>query len=762
MPFVNLLALLPLLAPDLPTIAEKTKGLARREGLLPSYLDPQGGAVYLELAPEADGAAGRFLFHESLRTGVGSNDLGLDRGQLGETYVVRLVARGGKALMEAENTAFRASSGDPDEARSVRESFATSVLWSFPTVARDADGRILVDATGFAVRDAHGSARALKYRLDSDRSALEPSGCKAFPTNLEFEARLTFEGGPSPEATAPDARAVTLVQRQSLVELPKDGYVARPFDPRGGALSLDYYDFSAPLGSPLVKRFAVRHRIDRAHPIVYYIDRAAPEPIRSALAEGAGWWAKAFEKAGFPGGFRVEILPPGIDVEDARYNVVQWVHRDTRGYSYGASLVDPRTGEIVQGRVSLDSSRGRQDVLLFEGLLGTAETGKGTPADPARLALARLRQLAAHEVGHTLGFAHNFAASADDRASVMDYPAPRLRLRDGAIDVSEAYATGVGRWDEEAVRHLYAGAEPSKLLFLTDQDADETSGAEPRAVRFDNDDDPLVGLREAMGVRRVALSRFGERNLKPGQPTGELPLVLGPVYFYHRYALDAALRMVGGLRYANAVAGDGTPPPQPVAPARQRAALEALLDAVEPGALELPPGLLARLAPRSYGQPPSREEFATTTSFVFDGLGAANTAADLVVARLLDPKRLQRVLELSTRDRAQLGVQEILDRLLARTFVAPAGASLRETAIRQGVQNVVLERLMDLSDAATPAVRTRADAALRAIRAAQKAPSPWAVELTQRIDRFFARPETAPRRIPAALPILPGAPIGGE
>lgn len=762
---MNLLAFLPLLAPDLPTIAEKTKDLTRREGLLPSYVDAKGGSVYLELKPDATGNAGEFLYTEFLKTGVGSNDLGLDRGQPGETFVVRLVQRGGKVLMEAQNTTFRASSGDAEEARSVRDSFASSVILALPTVAKGTDGKILVDATGFAVRDAHGSARTLQAHLDGERSALEPAGCKAFPINLEFESRLTFvpNGDPSSaiSSVSPDPRSITLVQHVSLLKLPEPGFKTRPFDPRGGAFGVDYYDFSAPLGQPLRKSSAIRFRMDKDHPIVYYVERGAPEPIRSALIEGASWWGKAFADAGFPGGFTVKLLPEGVDPDDARYNVIQWVHRDTRGYSVGSPIIDPRTGEIIQGRVTLDSSRGRQDVLLFEGLLGTANTGKGTPDDPAQLALARIRQLAAHEVGHTLGFAHNFASSTNDRSSVMDYPAPRLRLKGSTIDVSDAYARGIGAWDAAAVKYLYADAPPPKdLRFLTDQDADERSGAEPRATRFDNDDDPVAGLKEALGIRKLALSRFGEENLHPGQPTGELQIVLGPVYFYHRYAANAAIESIGGFHYGNAVRGDGSAPPQPIDGAKQLAALEELLDAIQPDVLDLPASLLARLAPRSFGQSGSAEEFGSNTTFAFDGLGAANTAADTIVGGLLNPARCQRILELSTRTPGLPTLEEVLDRLVLRTFKVPTPTTPRIREIRQGVQDVVIERLMDLSDNSTPAVRMRANAALRSIWGRMSPGTPRTDELTTRIGKFFSRPETAPKRKPAALPALPGAPIG--
>lgn len=791
----SLIAPLLLLGQAPPTIADHVKalGLTRREGLLASYLDRREGKIYLEIpAPNpTTGFSGEFLYVESLRTGLGSNEVGLDRGSPGDALVVRFRPVGTRVLLEQPNQTFRASSPDPDERRAVEESFPISVLQAFPVKARDADGKTLVDATDFIVRDAHGSAREMgSYALDKDRSALTPEACKAFPLNLEFEARLTFttSGVPNPEvaSVSPDGRAVTLVQHHSLVRLPESGYHPRPFDPRAGAWDLTTYDFSAPLGQSLRKRVIYRHRLEKVDPtaarskvkkpIVYYVDRGAPEPIRTALLEGARYWTKAFEAAGLIDAYRVEVLPPDADPEDLRYNVIQWVHRSTRGYSYGSVCADPRTGEILKGRVSLDSSRGRQDVMLFEGLIGADGTGKGGPNDPVTLALARLRQLAAHEVGHTLGFAHNFGSSVDDRASVMDYPAPWVKAKGGQLDFSASYVDRGGPWDEFLVRYAYsdfpAAEEPSalqkilsegqNLTFLTDQDADEQSGADPRAVRFDNGTDPVAGLKEAMEVRRIALGRFGERNLPAGEPTGRLEEVLGPVYFYHRYAVDGALRMVGGMTYSHGVRGDGRVPTAPVPGRQQRAALEALLDAVQPVALDLPPGLVKLLAPPSYGYPRTKESFGSSTRFTFDSLGAANTAADLVIARLLDPARCHRVVELSTHDASLPKLDEILNRLMARTFMVAPAASAREKELRQGVQDVVLVRLMDLADGGSPNVQLRARNVLGAMALRlEKATELRSRDIHWRIMQFFNRlPDAAPRK-PVALPPLPGAPIGG-
>ncbi len=781
---------------DLKPIGEFAKAptLERREGLLPSYLDRREGKLYLEIpAPDGKtGLSGEFLYAESMRTGLGVNGAGLDRGQPGNTKIVRFRPTGRRVLLEQPNHSFRASSSDADERRAVEESFPVSVVHAFPIVARDPDGRMLVDATSFVVRDAHGTARQLGgYALDGDRSALVPEACKSFPLNLELEARLTFTTGgtvrPEVAEVSPDGRAITLVQHHSLVKLPEPGYRPRLFDPRGGAWEQVVYDFSAPLGQPLQKRFIYRHRLERVDPaadqsavkkpIVYYVDRGAPEPIRTALLEGARYWTKAFERAGFVDAFRVEVLPADADPEDLRYNVIQWVHRSTRGYSYGSLVADPRTGEILKGKVSLDSSRGRQDVMLFEGLVGADGTAKGGPNDPVTLALARLRQLSAHEVGHTLGFSHNFGSSVDDRASVMDYPAPWVRVKNGLLDFSATYVDRGGEWDDHLVKFAYtdyvspaeerAGlarilAEGQRLTFLPDQDADEQSGAHPLAVRFDNGGDPVAGFREALAVRKVALDRFGESNVAEGQPLGRLEEVLGPVYFYHRYALNGAAAMVGGMTYSHVVRGDGRAPTAPVPAASQRAALEALLDACQPAALDVPAKLLPLLAPTSYGHERTKEHFSSATTFTFDSLSAANTAADMVIARLLDPARAHRVVELSTRDASLPTLDDVLETVVRRTFWVPAPTTPRERELRQGVQDVVLNRLMDLADTGSPHVAHRAKSTLAAIlNRIKDAPGARNQEVAREVRAFLSRPADAAKRRPAALPPLPGAPIGG-
>lgn len=691
--------------------AQVLAGTTAQQGLLPVHVDRRGGRILLSLPPPGeDGIAARFLYVASLETGLGSAPVGLDRGLAGGSKVLVFRRVGRKIVAEVENSRFRAAGAPAAEQAGVRDSFAYSTIWMGDVAAESADGRLLVDIASFLTRDELNIAQAIRrgeggeFRLVPELSVADPNSVRAFPENIELEGRLTFAStAPTAEIgnIAPVTGNLSFVVRHSLLALPGPGYEPRRFDPRAGTFGSQVLDFAQPLGRPIVYELANRFRLERLDPnaprsrvrspIVFYIDRAAPEPIRTALMEGAGWWRSAFEAAGLIDAYRVELLPEGVDPLDARYNVVRWVNRATRGWSYGQVVEDPRTGEIVRGQVLLGSLRIRQDMLIFEGLVGAARTGTGGPNDPIEAALARIRQLAAHEVGHALGLAHNFAASTQGRYSVMDYPAPRVGLVDGAPDLGDAYGVGVGRWDLFTIDWLYgartdadaaprmAAALAAGLRYVGDDEARPPFSSQPQGSLWDDAAEPVAELARMMEVRRAAVSRFGPRALYPGEPVANLRRKFVPIWLIHRYQIEAAAKLVGGVDFAYALNGDGRETSRPVDPAAQRRALDALIETLSPEALTVPVPLLPYLSAGWSGNPDRQETieiFRTAGGPVFDPMVASEVAAAVTLNALLVPERLNRLELQNQGDSRQLAPQDLTERLIQRAL-APGGTALQ-------------------------------------------------------------------------------------
>jgi hypothetical protein len=791
-----------------PSYSETIAGLSQASGLFTLHVDDGDGRILAELTPQDDGSLGRMIYTAWLASGLGSNPVGLDRGLGTESQILRFFRVNDRVFAEFENNRYQAIGADTDERRATEQSFARSIVWSSAIIAEQ-NGRVLVDLSGFLTRDPVGTVAQLSaagqgsFSVDSDRSAALTGSVRAFPLNVEIDALLTLqssEPGPEVRAVTPAAHSVTLTIHHSFAALPEAGYQTREADDRSGAITTEIYDMAAPLDAPVRRYLAVRHRLERVdptaasgpvvEPIIYYVERGTPPLIRNALIEGASWWSDAFAAAGFEDAFRVELLPEGADPLDLRYNIIQWVHRQTRGWSYGGAVIDPRTGEILKGHVILGSQRIRQDRIIFEGLLGTAHTGTGAADDPLELALSRIRQLSAHEVGHTIGLMHNFAASANDRASVMDYPVPRVSLdAAGDIDVSDAYARGIAAWDRAAISWLYAQyADPADeaagqeailararadgLLYITDQHARGNEAAHPLANLWDDGSDPVQALDDIMAVRAVALAQFGPQALAAGQPASELRAVFSPIYLYHRYQAEAAAKTLGGVYFEYELNGASVRGLSPASGEDQRRALRALIATLDPAVLDISDTLLSQLAPSpyvDYDAAATREMFSSSQYPAFSRSDAAAAAARISLQAMLSPARLARIADQSARDPAQLSAGEMLGAMETAIFSAPRGEAARLTPLRSAVESEYVAQLLAVTASGPRSAASQARARLEALaaelpggRGAAAGPREDRLGLARQIEAGLARIDRGDEIGGFETEIPPGSPIGAD
>lgn len=824
----------PLAAQDpLPSIAEKTEGAETMEGFFNLYWNDAEGVLYWEIDP----GAGEFLYQVSMGSGLGSNPVGIDRGQLRGTHVLEAKRVGPRLLLMEPNYRFQARSDNSTEVQAVRDAFAPSVYWGFDVVA-ESDGRALVDATPFFVRDARGAAAQIaqrgqgSFQLDRSRSAVHLPATRSFPENTEVEALLTLTSsnpGGLVRGVAVNPQAVTLRQHHSFIRLPDDGYRPRIADPRIGVNGPTIYDYATPIDRDMRIRLVARHRLQKRNPgaepsepvepIVYYVDPGTPEPVRSALIEGAQWWEEAFEAAGFVNAYRVEVLPEGVDPQDIRYHMIHWTHRRTRGYSYGNTVTDPRTGEIIRGVVNLGSLRLRQDYLLAQGMTGPFPGGSASPdgespiwpgddahglhhddacmaaapvfeylahaassGDAVEMALARVRQLSAHEVGHTLGFPHNYLASTYGRESVMDYPAPLVEITDGELDLSNAYVQRIGEYDKLAVNWLYRefpeGVDEAAALdaivmqgirdgleFMAHNNNNFVGAAHPYAGVWDNGANLVDHLEHELRVREIGMGRFGNQMIRPGRPLSELEYVLLPLYMHHRFQLRAAAQSLGGANYRYALRGDGQVAVEIVPGAEQRRALETILSTLTVDFLALPKELVSSIPPAAFRHQEG-ETFPGRTGLLFDPIAAAAASADFSVGEILHPARMARLVAYGSMHQDYPNLEEVTGRLIRATWGAEKPDDEYEMQVLHAIQRAVVDRMMQRASSAASAPEVRAVLSDRLDRLAGRLggerPGRSAHEHLVHADirRWQARIEnTVPEQ---ALPLPAGDPIGGS
>ncbi|MBJ25477.1 MAG: peptidase [Flavobacteriaceae bacterium] len=777
--------------PNETTFLNNTK---KNQGFFTFFIKESKNQVLLEI----DEFEEDFLYINSLSTGIGNNDIGLDRGQLGQERIVFFKKMGDKIFLIQPNLKYRAVTENESEKKSVKEAFAKSVLYGFK-IEKEIKGKYYINLTPFLLQDAHGVSLRLKkigegnYTVDDSRSAINYRKTKSFPHNVEFDVMLTFKGNPEGfliSSVTPSPEAITVNQHHSFVKLPDENFNPRKFDPRSGAIPFKYFDYSSPVNESLIKNFIIKHRLEKINPdlqfseplkpIVYYIDPGIPEPIRSAVIEGGKWWNDAFENIGYKNAFRIEMLPNDADPLDIRYNVIQWVHRSTRGWSYGASVVDPRTGEIIKGHVSLGSLRIRQDFLIALGLTEEPYAyNQNKDQQILDLALNRIKQLSAHEIGHTLGFAHNFAASAKDRASVMDYPHPKLKLIDGKINYEDAYKDGIGDWDKISVAYSYShfpeSIQEDKALqnilkksvdqgykFISDYDARPIGGAHPSAHLWDNGDNSVNELRNILKIRKIALDNFYINHIKENETVSLLEDRLVPVYLLHRYQIEAVSKIIAGQEYSYAVKTNGNVPKTEILKKSfQKEALDLILLTLKPKNLSLPNRLLDLFPARSYGFSRNRESFDSQTGPTFDYLGISNMLSDKILKLLLHPNRASRLVQQKALDDTHFSLFEMIDQIFESTI-----KNIPNQSYSRELQNIVnfnvLKNLMSLgaSDYAYPQVRAIVYEKLLEIRSwlRENNKIEYKLYFISEIDRFFEEPETYKET--NSLRIPDGSPIG--
>ena len=792
------------------SIKEKVKDLDHMGGFLDLYWDKKKGQLLLQVDSPGD----EFIYQSSMPRGVGSNDLGLDRGQLGATRLVEFYRSGPKLLLIEKNLDYRAISDDKAERSAVESSFARSVIWGFEIIA-ETGNTVVVDATEFFLRDAHNISIRLKraqqgsYKVDPTRSAIFLPRTRAFPDNTEVEAIVSYtgeqklddKGKPASNILSnvvPATNSVTVHLHHSFIRLPDDNYEPLPFDARSGMIGLSwdngFVDYAVPIGEPIHVQYGRRHRLqkkdpqaevsDAVEPIIYYLDPGAPEPVRSALMEGASWWNQAFEAAGYKNAFQVRMLPEGADPMDVRYNVIQWVHRSTRGWSYGSSIFDPRTGEILKGHVTLGSLRVRQDYLIAEGLLSPYTQGE-IPETMLEMSLARIRQLSAHEIGHTLGFDHNFAASVNDRSSVMDYPFPLIRFdANGRLDLSDAYGVGIGEWDKRTVLYAYqdfpvglddAAARKKILeetiaegfLFVADEDSRDPGTANPLGNLWDNGEDAIAELDNLLKVRNYALANFSENNIRPGRPLATLEEVLVPIYLLHRFQIQAVGKLIGGQYFNYAMRGDGQSMPEMVTVEKQKAAIDALINTFDPSMLMLPQGIIDLITPRPPGYALGRESFSRNTGTIFDPMAPADSSISLTLDVLLNQQRAARLNAFHALNPELPGFDYVLNKLTQAGWYGE-----RQTAVAGAIQRILagqlLDRLMSLANSeADSQVSAQAllaiqnwDASLASKNKGETDNDWWAfyAQARHRITLMMRNPDSMKKG--SVKPVPPGSPIG--